>query len=418
MTKAIYSIHAKLLEITKSVNIFEDWEIIIDNAGSQLIHLFDDVDDFRESGKVKYKLSNILLMIFLCILREKKQSALSIADDIHFFKKQYEEMGLIEDGHCPSHDTIRRVLMFLDSKSLLEMTIIRFSEYLQELEEKRTKQLQHLSFDGKEVRGSGRKETTQNPQKNFNFVNAYDNGKALCLDSVPVDSKTNEIPVVQQLLETLNLKKNVITFDALHTQRDTCSYIHQKKGFYVAPVKENQKLLLEEIKAKLNRYQNKTIHTTEGKREFEILFLPGNYSYDGFEGIKTMVKMISKTRKDKKTVMYFIANTKDTQLIIEAISDRWQIENDFHKEKDVFLNEDSIRYTNKQCVQNMVYLNNLATAFIRLFQTLMGIELREAKRYAQFTPEEMIEKTLTVMNSQEITDRLKATIKLNSKKES
>lgn len=36
----------------------------------------------------------------------------------------------------------------------------------------------------------------------------------------------------------MELKKTVITFDALHTQRETCNIIASKKGIYVAPVKD------------------------------------------------------------------------------------------------------------------------------------------------------------------------------------
>ncbi len=48
--------------------------------------------------------------------------------------------------------------------------------------------------------------------------------------------------------------------------------------------------------------------------------------------MKTFVEMVSHTRK-KAITMYFISNTKDTELIAEAIERRWEIENNFHKEK-------------------------------------------------------------------------------------
>ena len=58
--------------------------------------------------------------------------------------------------------------------------------------------------------------------------------------------------------------------------------------------------------------------------------------------------------------MYFISNTKDLELIVEAIEKRWEIENNFHKEKDTYLNEDDIHFTNKTAINNIVILNNLA----------------------------------------------------------
>ena len=75
--------------------------------------------------------------------------------------------------------------------------------------------------------------------------------------------------------------------------------------------------------------------------------------------MKTFVEMVSHTRK-KAITMYFISNTKDTELIAEAIERRWEIENNFHKEKDIYLNEDDIHFTNKTSINNIVILNNLA----------------------------------------------------------
>lgn len=53
----------------------------------------------------------------------------------------------------------------------------------------------------------------------------------------------------------MDLKKTVITFDALHTQKETCNTIASKKGIYVAPVKDNQPGLREEILEKFKKYE-------------------------------------------------------------------------------------------------------------------------------------------------------------------
>lgn len=68
---------------------------------------------------------------------------------------------------------------------------------------------------------------------------------------MPVHQKTNEIPVSQEVLSTMKLRKVMITADAIHCQRKTADIIHQKKGYYLLTVKENQELLLEEIPKKI-----------------------------------------------------------------------------------------------------------------------------------------------------------------------
>ncbi|WP_156873997.1 ISAs1 family transposase, partial [Psychromonas hadalis] len=63
------------------------------------------------------------------------------------------------------------------------------------------------------------------------------------------DSKTNEIPVMQSILDHLEINGSVITADAMHCQKKTAEIICEKKGDYVLQVKKNQATLLEEIKA-------------------------------------------------------------------------------------------------------------------------------------------------------------------------
>ena len=61
--------------------------------------------------------------------------------------------------------------------------------------------------------------------------------------------KTNEIPVMQSMLENMDIKGSVITADAMHWQTKTAKVIRAHGGDYVLQVKENQKNLLNEIKA-------------------------------------------------------------------------------------------------------------------------------------------------------------------------
>lgn len=158
--------------------------------------------------------------------------------------------------------------------------------------------------------------------------------------------------------------------------------MHQK-GIYVAPVKDNQSGLREEILERFKKYEQtpkKKITTLDTeKRNFRFISLPSNYDDCGFTGMKTFVEMVSHTRK-KAITMYFISNTKDTELIAEAIERRWEIENNFHKEKDIYLNEDDIHFTNKTSINNIVILNNLALALAKIYGSISTNEMRVAKK--------------------------------------
>lgn len=414
MNNKIFNIVAVLNETFKEIDIdFDDHIEVMNSIG--FLHLFDDLKDYRQPGKIQYKLSDILLLCFLSIIYEGKTTCLGIYDHILVYKNRYEKYGLIKDGQIPSHDTIRRTLMCIDPVEFEEITIGRIYEFLQDLRKCAQGTMYcHQSVDGKEARGSGRSEDTKNPQRNINVLNVYSNSDRLCIHSKPVETKTNEIPVAQDILRMMDLKKTVITFDALHTQKVTCNIIASKKGIYVAPVKDNQSGLREEILEKFKKYEQnpkKKITTLDTeKRNFRFISLPSNYDDCGFTGMKTFVEMVSHTRK-KAITMYFISNTKDSELIAEAIERRWEIENNFHKEKDIYLNEDDIHFTNKTSINNIVILNNLALALAKIYGSISTNEMRVAKKEFKAFPAECISKVQLIMKDTEIIKQVKSNLR-------
>jgi hypothetical protein len=61
------------------------------------------------------------------------------------------------------------------------------------------------------------------------------------LGSAVVDTKTNEIPVAQNLFPTLDLKSRFVSLDALHTQTETArDIVLEGGGDYLLTVKDNQ----------------------------------------------------------------------------------------------------------------------------------------------------------------------------------
>jgi hypothetical protein len=67
-----------------------------------------------------------------------------------------------------------------------------------------------------------------------------------------VESKSNEIPAVRQLLERVEVAGGLIGIDALHTQQDTARQIVQEAGGdYLLTVKANQKELRQTLAQRL-----------------------------------------------------------------------------------------------------------------------------------------------------------------------
>lgn len=374
------------------------------------IHYFESIKDWRSPDMITYKLSNLLMIVFLTILSDGINSFYGIADQVRICREKYERYGLIEDGKIPSHDTFRRVFSLLSAQEIYEQTTRCFYEFLKSLEDTISGRstYKQLMIDGKEVRGSGRSDKARRPKRNINVLNVYDLSLETCIYSKAIPDKTNEIPVAQKFLQGANLKQVVVTADALHCQRKTADIIAKGKGIYVLTVKENQDLLLQEIKSRFESGKNKTVTLTRDKRTFTILFLPKAYAWDGFTGLKVFIKMESHTRSSKKAELrYFISNTYNEELICEALENRWHIENGLHREKDMFLNEDLFRSSETNTVNNLAVINNFAMQLIRIYQIVSGLELRYAKIYMRHYPIEGCVEILSNLKSEEVTEKIR-----------
>ena len=90
-------------------------------------------------------------------------------------------------------------------------------------------------LDGKTIKST---DAIRTIEKMMNIVTAYtDTG--ISLGQITVDSKTNEIPTVKELIEMLDIEGKIITADAMHCQKETAEKIIAKKGDYVLQLKTN-----------------------------------------------------------------------------------------------------------------------------------------------------------------------------------
>jgi predicted transposase YbfD/YdcC len=95
-----------------------------------------------------------------------------------------------------------------------------------------------LSVDGKTVRGAMDAEGNQ-----VHLLAAMLQQQGLVIAQTEVGAKTNEIPMLPVLLDTLDITSMVILADALHTQRATATYLHRRGADFCFCVKENQPTL-------------------------------------------------------------------------------------------------------------------------------------------------------------------------------
>ena len=63
-----------------------------------------------------------------------------------------------------------------------------------------------------------------------------------------VDKKSNEITAIPALLEVLDLKGCIVTFDAMGTQREIAWQIREQEADYMLALKGNQGTLHHEVR--------------------------------------------------------------------------------------------------------------------------------------------------------------------------
>jgi predicted transposase YbfD/YdcC len=84
------------------------------------------------------------------------------------------------------------------------------------------------------------------------LVSAWCGQNELVLGQVAVDGKSNEITAIPKLLELLDLRKAVVTIDAMGCQKEIAGQIRSQGADYLLAVKDNQKLLHEKTRSLMN----------------------------------------------------------------------------------------------------------------------------------------------------------------------
>ena len=137
----------------------------------------------------------------------------------------------------PSNYTISHFFAALDHRHFNEL----FSSWSESISHKIKKQ---ICVDGKTMRGT---KSTSQGLKGLHIVNAWCTENKLCLGQIDVDSKSNEITAIPELLDLLDIKDTVISIDAMGCQKDIAKKIKDKQADYVLALKKNQNYLYEDI---------------------------------------------------------------------------------------------------------------------------------------------------------------------------
>lgn len=337
----------------------------------RLLKYLETVTDTRQAAKVRHKLKDIIMLVFFATVAN--------ADDwveMEVFGKEHEDFlrrYLELSNGIPSHDTIQRAFAMLSPEFLGKFQTL-WNEMLSTNEGEKIKKI--LAIDGKMQCGNGNKN-----QKANHIVSAVDEN-GFCLGQKRVDAKSNEITAIPELLDDLNIKGQIVTTDAMGTQKEIVRKIRKKRADYVLALKGNQGSLHDEVKqyfedsvllADCNHTQS--VEKARGgieKREYwqteDLEWLPQKKDWAGLKSIAMTRNTVTKEGVQTMETRYFISSLPlDVTEIARAIRSHWMVES-YHWHLDVTFREDENRTIEKQAAFNLNIIRKLAINILKLFE--------------------------------------------------
>ena len=350
------------------------------------------LSDTRQKGKVKYKIWDIVVVSFLAILgncndwEEIREFAIA--------KKDWLKNFLMLTGGIPSAITYKRTFSIIKSEELENICVLFAQDVLKLFSSKRD----IMNIDGKVDNGSKRNENDiRDKVKSLNVLNVYSNNLGLCVASEKIEDKTNEILTIPKILERINVKGNIITWDALNTQKSNVEKVINLKGNYVVPIKLNQENFyndlvlyfndkqLEVIKA--NGTGNAYIKKTEKSHSSIITYeyfqtedISWYYDLKNWKGVKSFGVVKKTTEKNKNKAVEFRYYISSLYIHIEtfsnAIREHWSVENKLHWHLDFTFKQDDNSTMDKNALLNLQILKKLSLAFLNDVKRIYNRSLR------------------------------------------
>ena len=235
LTKEEIKFIKKKLGITKIQDI--DTAIL-----KELKESLKTLKDSRNKNMISFKMWDVIICVILASFADCDDW-----EEIHEFvvsNYKWLKSFLQMTGGIPKANSYERILSLVDADELNKILF----DFFKSLTRKLNPEIKLRNFDGRTNNGSKRNKTVLNDKKTpLSCLNCYDNEYAYCIETVPIDEKTNEIPTGPKLLEMFNLENGIVTFDALNTQEETIKTIVKQKGYYVAAVKGNQGKTYEDL---------------------------------------------------------------------------------------------------------------------------------------------------------------------------
>jgi len=343
---------------------------------------FAELRDPRIERNREHLLEEILLIAIATVL-SGAESWNDLAD-YGKSKREWPKTFLTLPSGIPSHDTFNRVIAALDPEEMEK----GFVDWVSSIAKLTAGEV--VAIDGKTLCGT--RETGK--KKLVHMVSAWAEGNGLVLGQRKVDEKSNEITAIPKLLSALELTGTVVTIDAMSCQREIAKQIIAKKADYVLAVKDNQRLLAEQVRDSFLLLNADAVsedvdcgHGRVEQRKCSVIadlsMIDNASEWASSQGLVRIQgeRYHKVTGKIEREIRYYITSLKPNAARLNSvIRQHWGIENKLHWVLDVGFGEDLDRKRAGHAAQNFSLLNRIALNLLKQEQSLKrGIKGKRLK---------------------------------------
>lgn len=379
--------------------------------------------DTRNKNMIKYKLWDVIICTILASFancNEWEEIHMFVVDNYSWLKSFLQMTGGI-----PKANSYERIISLVDKNELNNLLF----DFFKSITKKLNPDVNLKSFDGRVNNGSKRNNTVLNDgKKPLNCLNCYDNEYGYCIETVPIDEKTNEIPTIETLINGMNLRGTISTWDALNTQTKNVKAVINAGGDYIVPIKGNHdsfykdlalyfdQTRCDEIRAgntqSMYYTESEKSHSSFIKYEYfqtsDINWYSNLSSWEGIQSFGLVKKSITKKMKVKnerknaknktieKTVTsveyrYYISskqvNIKEFSI---ATRQHWAVENKIHWHLDFTFCQDANSTTNKKALLNLEIIHKFVLAVLNRVKEKYKMSIKHIRKHLSNNFEEFL----------------------------